>query len=96
MWSAPERPLDWRESDDAYVVPARLVTLVLVVVCALLAPPGRTLAVPPEVIAVDDVFVDGFISDACGIEVVHTVTGTIRVSEDKRGSSWPGSASSTP
>jgi hypothetical protein len=63
----------------------RLAALGLVALAALLAVPGGALAAKPQTIPVDDVFVDEFLTDACGFEVVHTVTGTIRVSEDKDG-----------
>jgi hypothetical protein len=63
----------------------RLAALGLVALAALLALPGGALAAKPQTIPVDDEFVDDFLTDACGFEVIHTVTGTIRVSEDAQG-----------
>jgi len=61
--------------------------LVILTALALLtlALPGPALAAKPEVIAVNDAFVDRFLTEACGFEVTHTVVGTIRVSESKDG-----------
>lgn len=63
----------------------RSVALGLVALAALLALPGGALAAKPEAIPINDVFVDEFLTEECGFEVIHTVTGTIRVSEDSKG-----------
>ncbi len=62
----------------------RLVILTALALLTLTLP-GPALAAKPEVIDVDDAFVDGFLTEACGFEVTHTVDGTIRVSESKDG-----------
>lgn len=63
----------------------RIAIAVLALFGALLALPGGALAAKPQTIAVDDAVVDDFLTDACGFEVLHTVAGTIRVSEDAQG-----------
>jgi len=61
--------------------------LVILTALALLtlALPGPALAAKPEAIAVDEAFVDEFLTEACGFEVTHTVVGTVRVSESEDG-----------
>jgi hypothetical protein len=67
------------------IVASRLMTVSLMVLVSVLVLPGGSLAAKPETIQVDDTFVDEFLTQACGFEVTHSVTGTIRVSENAEG-----------
>jgi hypothetical protein len=66
--------------------PSRLVAPLLLGLAAVLAAPGAVRAAPPEVVAVDDAFVDEFLTEACGFEVLHTVEGTITTTLAEDGS----------
>jgi hypothetical protein len=73
-----------RSSEDPAM--RRLVLLIAVLAALTLALPGPAFAAKPEVINVDDEFIDEFLTEECGFTVTHTVIGTIRVSELKDGS----------
>lgn len=66
----------------------RPLLLGILTLCAAGAAPGAASAAPTdtfEVIPVDEAFVDEFLTDSCGFEVKHTISGTIKVSEDRQG-----------
>ena len=65
-----------------------LLALVALALTAVLALPAAALAAPPDkfvVEEVDDEFVDEFLTEACGFEVLHTVEGTIKITLDEEG-----------
>ena len=69
------------------LISIRVVICSFIAICAIVTPFGSAQAAPPqfEVFDVNDVFVDEFLTEGCGFEVIHTVTGRIKVSADQDG-----------
>ena len=57
-------------------------TVALLIVVGVGGTPAS--AAPPQVIPISDTFHDDFLSDACGVDVTSTVSGTVRVREFDR------------